>query len=230
MRNVAGVDDVVPTGGPLPAFDVHLPLMSLAHVLGTRLHTVPASVPYLAPSPPAVASWQQRLGGHASFKVGIVWAGNPKHTHDRQRSIDVKQLLPALVAPGIQLYSLQKDPRPGDRETMAAMSADFIDLAPMLHDFDETAAAVAALDLVIAVDTSVAHLAGALGRPVWTLLPFALDWRWMIKGEHSVWYPTMTLFRQPRPGDWTSVIANVQIKLTQQLAAEWERTALRASA
>lgn len=215
MQTAAGLDEVIAAGDPLPTFDVHLPLMSLPHVFGTRLHTVPSHVPYLTADPRLVAAWQQRLHSPA-LKIGVVWAGNPKHSHDHQRSIPVEQLVPALTMPGVQLFSLQKEPRPGDRETLAGMGETLIDLSPMLHDFNETAAAIMALDLVIAVDTSVGHLAGALGREVWTLLPFALDWRWLMEREDSVWYPTMRLYRQPQPGDWASVIARIQVKLTRR--------------
>lgn len=223
VRTASGIDQVVATGATLPAFDVHLPLMSLAHVLGTRLHTIPAEVPYLTPAPLLADAWRLRLQRRAGLKIGVVWAGNRRHTHDHQRSIPIDMLLPALAMTGVELYSLQKEPRPGDREVIDGLADCVTDLSPLLRDFAETAAAVSALDLVITVDTAVAHLAGALGRPVWTILPFALDWRWMLERDDSPWYPTMRLFRQPRPGDWDSVIARVQIEVTKLAMTSGER-------
>ncbi len=230
LRTTPGIVAVVATGSSLPPFDVHLPLMSAPYVLGTRLQTIPAQVPYLKPDPSQVAAWRQRLGTDSALKVGVVWAGNHRHTHDHQRSIQAGALLSKLTMIGVQLYSLQKEPRPGDRDVLDTLGNTIVDLSDGLRDFNDTAAALMALDLVISVDTSVAHLAGALGRPVWTMLPFALDWRWMIEREDTPWYPTMRLFRQPRPGDWMSVVARVQVELAQLAMMSRTQSSMRQSA
>ena len=206
---------VVSQDEPLPPFDVHLPLMSLPNVLGTRLDTIPAAVPYLATDPAKIAGWKARIGPTTDLAVGVVWSGNPGHKYDRRRSIPAAAVLPALVMPGVRLFSLQKDPRAEDIVTLEAMATDVTDLAPSLDDFSDTAAALEALDLVIAVDTSTAHLAGALGRPVWLMLPFALDWRWLRDREDSPWYPTMRLFRQSTPRIWTDVIGRIRAELSR---------------
>jgi len=190
---------VVARGVELPPFDLQLPLMSLPRVFRTTLDTIPAAVPYLHADAVKVARWRRALDGVTALKVGVVWAGNPRHKGDRQRSLSAGAVLPRLVTPGVQLYSLQTEPRAEDGPVLSALGTDIIDLASTLGDFADTAAAVAALDLVIAVDTSVAHLAGALARPVWMLLPYALDWRWLRDRADSPWYPTMRLFRQDRP-------------------------------
>jgi len=204
---------VIPRGEPLPPFDLQLPLMSLPRIFGTTLDNIPADIPYLHPDPEKLLRWRAALGRGTRLKVGVVWAGNPKHKGDRQRSLSAEAVLPRLVMPGLQLYSLQKEPRPEDGAVLAALGNDVIDLAPMLGDFADTAAAIAALDLVIAVDTSVAHLAGALGRPVWMLTPYALDWRWLRDREDSPWYPTMRLFRQRRPREWDDPLMRLSAAL-----------------
>lgn len=229
-RTAPGIDVIVAAGDSLPSFNVHLPLMSLPHVLRTRLQTLPVRVPYLKPDKSRVATWRHRLDPGRGLKIGVVWAGNHRHTHDRHRSIPSAILLPALAMTGVQLYSLQKEPRSGDREVIDGLADCITDLSSLLRDFNETAAVLMALDLVITVDTSVAHLAGALGRPVWTLLPFALDWRWMLEREDSPWYPTMRLFRQSQPGEWCSVVARVQIELTKFVMTSCSRPLLQASA
>jgi tetratricopeptide (TPR) repeat protein len=207
---------VVPQGAPLPPFDFHLPLMSLPNVLGTRLDSIPAAVPYLIANAAKVAGWKSRFGHTRDLNVGVVWSGNPDHKSDRRRSIPAASVLPALTMPGVRLFSLQKDPRPEDRGTLHALANCVTDLAPELEDFTDTAAALSALDQVIAVDTSVAHLAGALGRPVWVMLPYALDWRWLRDREDSPWYPTMRLFRQSVPKDWTDVLARLRPELSER--------------
>ncbi len=193
---------VVARGEKLPPFDLQVPLMSLPRIFGTTLDTIPAQVPYLQPDAAKLSRWCAALAEVRQLRVGVVWAGNPGHKGDRQRSLSAADLLPRLLMPGVQLYSLQKQPRTEDMQVMSALGRDLVDLAPALADFADTAAAVAALDLVIAVDTSVAHLAGALGRPVWMLTPYALDWRWLRDREDSPWYPTMRLFRQRAPREW----------------------------
>jgi tetratricopeptide (TPR) repeat protein len=205
---------------PLPRFDLQLPLMDLPRVFGTTLETIPASVPYLHPDPTRLARWRHALGDKTSLKVGVVWAGNPMHMGDGQRSLSAEMILPKLIMPGVKLYSLQKETRPTDAAVLATLGANVVDLSPALDDFAETAAAATALDLVISVDTSVAHLAGALGRPVWMLLPHALDWRWLRDREDSPWYPTMRLFRQQKQRVWDDVLARVPDELARVAAGE----------
>ncbi|WP_271583367.1 tetratricopeptide repeat protein [Bradyrhizobium sp. CCBAU 45389] len=204
---------VIPRGAPLPPFDLQLPLMSLPRIFGTTLDTIPADVPYLHPDPARLSRWRAALGEVTALKVGVVWAGNARHKGDRQRSLSAEAMLPRLAMPGVQLYSLQKEPRPEDAAVLAALGPDIIDLAPALGDFADTAAAVAALDLVVAVDTSVAHLAGALGRTVWMLTPYALDWRWLRDRDDSPWYPTMRLFRQRSPREWDDPLLRLSAAL-----------------
>jgi hypothetical protein len=188
-------------GGTLTVaeFDTYLPLLSLPRVWGTTPATIPAAVPYLD-----VAALRRRtdlralphLVPSARPRVGLVWAGSPTHPHDRQRSCALRDFTPVLQTPGIAVYSLQT----GDRGQ---------ELAPALHDFGETALLLDQLDLVITVDTAVAHLASALGKPVWVLLNAVPDWRWGLAGEQTPWYPTMRLFRQARAGDWADVLQRV---------------------
>ena len=207
LRSLEGVAELVGVRQASPAFDVQAPLLSLPWLLGIRLETLPAAAPYLAAEPARVARWREIVGTGSHPTIGLVWAGNPRHGRDRVRSLPPERLLP-LLDHDARWFSLQvgasADGLPADRVT---------DLAPRLTDFDETAAAVTALDLVITVDTAVAHLAGALGRPVWLLLPFSPDFRWLLGRDDSPWYPTMRLFRQPAPGDWQSVVAAVRAAL-----------------
>ena len=202
FRSLAGVDCVVPRGGPLPPFDVHCPFMSLPMVFGTTLATVPAAVPYLRPPPAAVNRWRHRLAaGPPGRRIGLVWAGDPKHQKDRARSIPLTALAPLADVPGVRFYSL--------RVGGSADGFPLTDWTAELHDFADTAGLVAGLDLVITVDTSVAHLAGALGKPTWVLIAFAPDWRWLLDRDDSPWYPTVRLFRQPAPGDWAEPIGRL---------------------
>ncbi|NJN85700.1 MAG: tetratricopeptide repeat protein [Leptolyngbyaceae cyanobacterium SL_7_1] len=202
LSTLPAVEQVIAQADPLPAFDTHIPLLSLPHALGTTLETVPAAVPYLqAPTPKPLTA------PPGTLKVGIVWAGNPNHRSDRHRSCPFHHLLPLLQQPGVTFYSLQVG-----RSADLAPHLDSLvlyDLSPELQDFADTAAAIAPLDLVITVDTAVAHLAGALGKPVWILLSYAPDWRWLLDRSDTPWYPTARLFRQPQAGDWTTVIAQV---------------------
>ena len=194
--------------GPGIPFDLHVPLLSLPGLFGTVEDTIPDSVPYLRAEPETVANWQRTLAPFDGLKVGIVWAGNPAHRNDRNRSCALADFAPLAGIGGLTLFSLQKGPAAAQaNEPPPGMT--LVDLDEDLTDFRQTAAALTALDLVIAVDTSVVHLAGALGKPVWVLLPFAADWRWLREREDSPWYPAMRLFRQPAPGDWPGVFARV---------------------
>jgi tetratricopeptide (TPR) repeat protein len=217
-----GVSDIVAVGATLPHFDVHRSLLSLPERFGTALATIPANVPYLTPDPAALDHWRSKLGVGPGLKVGIAWAGNPSHKNDRNRSVAIEQLLPIMEIPGTRWISIQVGARAGD---LARLPVGLVaDLSNHLGDFGDTAAVIANLDLVIAVDTAVAHLAGALGRPVWAMLPFAPDWRWLLDREDSPWYPSLRLFRQPRPGDWDSVLVRIRRALGErlgQILPEW---------
>ena len=214
LRSLDGAADVVAKGNQLPPFDLHRPLPSLAHLFGTRLDTIPSEVPYLQAPPEEVERFRGRLAPfEGSFKVGIVWAGAAGHRNDRNRSVPLAMFAPLSAEPGVKLFSLQKGP---PAEQLAGPSAPPVeDLGPELNDFADTAAAMHHLDLVISVDTSAAHLAGALGRPVCTLLPFSPDWRWLLDRSDSPWYPTMRLFRQPAIGAWASVFEEVTVELSR---------------
>ncbi len=208
---------VLADGDMLPAFDLHCPLLSLPLAFGATLETVPADVPYLTVDPAAAAGWRERLCDAKGLKVGLVWAGNPQHKNDRNRSIALERLGPLLGAPGVRWFSLQVGERKGDLARVPA--GMIVDLSDGLTDFAETAAAIAGLDLLIAADTAAAHLAGALAKPVWVLVPFVPDWRWLVGREDSPYYPTARLFRQPARGDWDSVVLRVRHALDQRTGA-----------
>ena len=189
------------------------PLMSLPRIFGTNLSNIPARVPYLNADPALAGRWRERLLGVGDgLKVGIAWAGNPSHRNDRARSVPLSMLKPLADIPGLRLISLQKY-RPA-RDT-GVSTESMTDWTGELTDFADTAALVSNLDLVISVDTSVAHLAGALGRRTCVLLPYAPDWRWMLNRSDSPWYPTMRLFRQPKPDDWETPVKQLAEQLTQ---------------
>lgn len=198
-----GVLRVIIPGDAPPTFDCYAPLMSLPRIFGGGLGNIPGSTPYLRADAKNAGHWRERLGEHsAAAKIGLVWAGSPTHMNDRNRSIDPEKLAPIMRMAGVQLFSLQKG-------TAAHSEMKIIDWTDELHDFADTAALISNLDLIIAADTAVAHLAGALNKPVWVLLPFAADWRWMLERADSPWYPSMRLFRQTRARDWDSVIERV---------------------
>jgi len=186
----------------MPPYDLRLPLMDLPLRLDITLENLPADIPYLSAEPALIAAWRNRLQPLPGLKVGLVWQGRPDHANDRNRSIATLALAPLLELPGVSWVSLQK-------ATLGALPDGILDLSASLGDMMDTAAAIMALDLVISVDTSVAHLAGALGKPVWLLLPFAPDWRWLTERDNSPWYPTARLFRQTRRGDWAGVIDRI---------------------
>jgi tetratricopeptide (TPR) repeat protein len=194
-----------------PVFDCHAPLMSLPLAFATTLETIPASPRYLAAGRDAVARWADRLPPGPKPRVGLVWSGSTKHQNDSRRSMTLDQLAPLLDA-DVHWICLQKEFRRGETETLDRRGNIAIPGAA-LTDFAETAAVIDHLDLVISVDTSVAHLAGAMGKPVWILLPFTPDWRWLLDRSDSPWYPSARLFRQPRPGDWASVVAAARAAL-----------------
>ena len=212
LSSLPGVTLVTAEEETLPAFDLYCLLLSLPLAFGTELSTIPAAFPYIQAPAAKVGYWREKLNRSPGLKIGIACSGNPQHRNDYNRSCPLDAFRPLAAATRCALYLLQKEVKPADATTLA-QSQDFIDLSPKLHDFTDTAAVIANLDLVISVDTSVVHLAGALGKPVWTLLPFAPDWRWMLERNDSPWYPSMRLFRQPKPDDWTSVMARVAAEL-----------------
>jgi tetratricopeptide (TPR) repeat protein len=213
LAGLDGADQVSEDGQPLPAFDYQCSLMDVPGVVGTTLATIPSPAPYLACAPERAAAWAPRLRTHAGPRVGLVWAGNPKHENDKLRSVSLIDFI-GLVSERCQFVSLQKNLSPLERIILQRHPEVQL-YGDDMNDFADTAALIANLDLVITVDTSVAHLAGAMGKPVWILLPFAPDWRWMLEREYSPWYLSALLFRQPSIGDWRTVLAKVSTRLAQ---------------
>jgi tetratricopeptide (TPR) repeat protein len=204
---------IISNGEIIPSFDLHCPLMSLPLAFRTELGTIPADAPYLAVLSDRIEQWNDRLPSRNGLRVGIVWSGNASHVNDHNRSISLPRLAPIIDLPYIQFISLQKEMREADARILA-QKPHIIGLGSHFGDFTDTAATITQVDLVISVDTSVAHLAGALGKPVWILLPFCPDWRWLLDREDSPWYPSARLFRQPHIDDWDSVIEQVRRELS----------------
>lgn len=221
FKTVPGIDQLVIRGQALPMFDVHAPLLSLPRILATTLENLPNTIPYLS-SPPTAFHLPSTPG---PCKIGIVWASGYRPELELYRTYQAKscplsRLLPAVSDAAVSLYSLQV----GEAVNQLAEldpAVRPIDLSQQLQDFADTAAAIAQLDLVISVDTAVAHLAGAMGKPTWVLLPFVPDWRWLLQREDSPWYPTMRLFRQNQLGDWQTVMQQVSVALTEYLAQKF---------
>jgi hypothetical protein len=213
LADTDGASRVIRRGEALPEFTWQCPLMSLPLALGTKLETIPARVPYIVADAVRVDTWRERLQKNTR-RVGLAWAGNPGHPRDRLRSIPLEQLVPLLNVAGTTFYSLQfgsgseqmKQLRPGGQ---------LVDLGDELQDFANVAAIVANLDLVISIDSAVAHLAGGLGKAVWILLNKGCDWRWFLEREDSPWYPTARLFRQSNPGGWQEVVKRIEHELRQ---------------
>ncbi len=216
LPGVAGISQCVVKGEPLPDFELHCPLSSLPLAFGTTLETIPSTTPYLSVGENA-RDWTAWLGATRLPRVGLVWSGNPDHKNDHNRSIPLKTLLPLLDVEA-RFVSLQKNARPGDQVVLGERR-DILDAGPELLSFADTAALIAELDLVISVDTSVAHLAGSLGKPVWILLPYLPDWRWLLERTHSPWYPTARLFRQTETRQWNQVVGQARDAL-QRFVAE----------
>jgi Flp pilus assembly protein TadD len=194
-------------------FDLVVPLLSLPHIFGTTLKTVPSPVPYTTADPALAARWRSSLPvADGKMRIGLVWAAKMTDEHSRKRSCGLAALKPLLSVPGTSFFSLQKGE---GAKQLRGCASPITDLTEGLHDFAETAALIASLDLVITVDTSVAHLAGAMGKPTWVLQTYLPDWRWMLAREDSPWYPTVRLFRQPEPGDWESVAAQAAAALAE---------------
>jgi tetratricopeptide (TPR) repeat protein len=217
LADLEGVTEILPKGASLPAFDYHCPLMSLPLAFKTDLHNIPAAVPYIRSNPARVAAWQAKLGEKNKPRVGLVWSGSTALRNDK-RSMMLAEMLP-LVRDCAEWVSLQKEVPEADIALLASRS-DVRHVGGELRDFADTAALIELMDLVVTVDTSVANLAGAMGKAVWILLPFnPHDWRWMLEREDSFWYPTARLFRQSATGDWASVICQVNDELIRQFDA-----------
>jgi tetratricopeptide (TPR) repeat protein len=209
LAGLDGVSRCLRKNDELPDFDLHCPLSGLPLAFKTRLETIPAPGSYLPPLPKArVMEWEDRLGPHDKLRVGLVWSGNPLHTNDRNRSTSLRQMS-AILDDRARFYSLQKDPRPEDKAALSERSG-IIDLTGHLTDFVETAALISHLDLVVSVDTSVAHLAATLGRPTWILLPHTPDFRWLLDRDDSPWYPSVRLFRQDERRTYDGALARVR--------------------
>ena len=197
-------------------YQLQAPLLSLPYLFGSSLDNLPDRVPYLQIEKNFLERWREDLKNPGNLRVGLVWGGNPAHRNDARRSMALSLFVPLFRVKGVSFYSLQKGEQEKELEvflTISGNSGCLENLAPKLDSFEDTAAVIDILDLVISVDTSVAHLAGALARPTWLLLPFDADWRWMLERDDSPWYPTMNLFRQPTLGDWESVVVAVQGRL-----------------
>ena len=214
LSDMNGVDQVVSTGSMLPLFDVHIPLLSLPGVLGATPDNIPNDMPYLKADEGLIDIWRKKISTE-KYRVGLVWAGNPRHEDDHNRSIKLSAFTSLLKIPQVTFYSLQKE-RPVTQSMDVTEGIDLIDTGTKLSDFADTAALIAHLHLIISVDTAVAHLAGAMGKPVWLLLPFAPDWRWMLERVDTPWYPSMRIFRQSRPGDWDGVLDAVEQALKEK--------------
>jgi tetratricopeptide (TPR) repeat protein len=227
MRTLPGSALIVGRGDPLSDFDLHCPLLSLPLAFDTQVETIPADTPYLFADEAKRNAWRDRLGEHVKPRIGIVWAGDPRkrlpnaHRIDRQRSIEFDRLAPLLEVPGCEYYSLQKGEQAVAQLRGSPLRHRVIDWTEDFHDFSDTAALIDNLDLIIAVDTSVAHLAGALGKPFWLINRYNTCWRWLLDRDDSPWYPTARLFRQDETREWDPVIARVAVALedeAQQLA------------
>jgi Flp pilus assembly protein TadD len=212
MRSLAGVTQVVAWGEALPDFDLHCTFLSLPRAFRTQLATIPCETPYLRADASTAERWNARLGPRDRPRIGLAWSGNPIHHDDRNRSVGLRPFLPLLAGIDATFVSLHRDVRAADAAVLAERS-DVRHFGEELKDYADTAALIANLDLVISVDTSVAHLAGALAKPVWILLPFLPDWRWLLDRDDSPWYPTARLFRQDSTRAWDGVIARVRAAL-----------------
>jgi Flp pilus assembly protein TadD len=209
---MSGIEAVIP-GDPLPSFDLQAPLLSLPRLLKTRVDSIPANTPYLHARADRVERWRERVPRGKKLTVGVVWAGARGFMGDRNRSIALERFERLFDVADVSFVSLQRELREGDAERLAGRP-NVRHFGEELGDFADTAAIISMVDLVISVDTSVAHLVGAMGKPLWILLPHAPDFRWMLERPDSPWYPTARLFRQPKTDDWESVLVNVKTALT----------------
>jgi Flp pilus assembly protein TadD len=212
LRPTPGLARVVARGEPLPAFDAHLPVMSLPRIFETTVDSIPWSGPYVRADPRRVEQWRGALEPGARLRIGLAWAGRPQNWDDRKRSIPLAEFAPLFGVAGLSFYSLQWGEGAGQIASLPA-GMRIRDFGNAIRDFSEMAALIASLDLVISVCTSVSHLAGALGARTWLLAAYAADWRWLLERGDSPWYPSMRIFRQRRSGDWPGVMTRVAAEL-----------------
>jgi Tfp pilus assembly protein PilF len=215
LARIPGVSRNFHRWNEIPGHAAYCRLSSLALIFRTTLETIPNQVPYLTPDPSRVSWWENWLNAthpHDALRVGLVWCGRPTHPNDRRRSVRLARLAPLATIEGVRFVSLQKPMFQADADSLQLFPG-MSDLSAELREFDDTAALVATLDLVVTVDTSVGHLSGALGKPTWIMLPKASDWRWLLGRSDSPWYPTVRLFRQAAPGAWDNVIDEVAAAL-----------------
>lgn len=204
VRRTDGFDEIIARGTIPPSFDVHCEMMSLPMVMGLTLAELPGRIPYLAPDPARLARWRKRLRKLPRPLAALVWAGRPEHHNDANRSLPLAALAP-LALPGISFIAVQKGPKAADAKSPPPGMA-LTSLSDEIRDFEDTAAILSIADLLISADSSPVHLAGALGRPAWVLLPFVPDWRWLLERADTPWYPSLRLFRQAACGDWSGAI------------------------
>jgi ADP-heptose:LPS heptosyltransferase len=219
LSKMPGIAECIPMStNRSVTFDTHCGISSLPLAFGTRLETIPAKVPYLPrPDEDRINAWEQRLGPRRKLRVGLAWSGNRRHVDNANRALPLRALLPLLGCEAT-FMSLQKETSAEDQATLREQP-DIVDLTAHLTDFTETAALMSCLDLIITVDTSMAHLAGALGRPTLIMLQHMPDWRWLLDRDDSPWYPTARLFRQTEPGNFTGVVERVLGELSARIAA-----------
>ena len=210
FSKINGIEKIVIKGKKLPNFDYCIPMMSLANILKITLKKLPYHCLYIKPPNPFTLTLPSKTFGQT--RIGIVWAGKKTHKNDRNRSCDFQNFITLFSLPNTCFFSLQKGEREGDIKKYNCQPFVF-NLGSKLNEFNDTASAISQLDLIISVDTATAHLAGALGKPVWVILPFAADWRWLTKIDNSPWYPTMKLFRQKKPLNWDLVLNKVKLCL-----------------
>lgn len=214
-RALAGVEFVA-RGSTLPPVDAACPMLSLPRVAGTAIETIPADTPYIDAPEADGRRPTLRARKHGHLRIGITWAGKPSHRNDHNRSLSLMLFAPLLELPNVRFFSFQVGPAQQQIEA-AALDTVITDLSPYIRDFSDTASFLQGMDLVISADTSLCHLAGGMGRPCWTLLPYAPDWRWMLHRGDTPWYPDMTLYRQTSPGDWEEVFARVRRSLRERI-------------
>jgi Glycosyltransferase family 9 (heptosyltransferase) len=214
-RRMAGTDAITLRGELPPPFDVHCEMMSLPMAMGLRLDDLPGDpMPYLSTLPDRREAWRARLAPHGGFKVACLWAGRPTHMNDANRSMSLAMLAP-LAQAGVTFFSIQKGPTEGAAQNPPP-GMNLVNLSPQIRDFEDTAAILSEVDLLISIDSSPVHLAGALGRPAWVMLPLLPDWRWLLGRDDTPWYPSVRLFRQTEWGRWDQVLDRVAAALAEQ--------------
>lgn len=215
LRDLEGVSQLVSMSTPPPPFDLHCPMLSLPLACKTEIQTIPAAAKYISAPHDNLAKWRQRLGSHdGTLRIGLAWSGNPLPINGRKRTIPLAQLLGRLPG-GLRYFSLQKELWPSDLPAMETCGSNITHFGDELEDFGDTAALCELMDLVVSIDTGIAHLSAALGKATWVLLPFSPDWRWLLGRDDSPWYPMATLFRQTSRGNWNDVLEVVATRLEQ---------------